>query len=1225
MERLNQDLYCPINSLHKQYQLLKLSNGILALLISDPFEKTASCSVTVATGAFNDPHNLPGLSHLCEHMILAGGSKKHPEVNKFKDELFKNNGQRNAYTTGQETTFYFYIPNSNRLKEKDDYAEKPAFQNLLTIFGSCLEQPLFKKEELNNEIVAIDNEHSGNKTNYRKLMYHCTRILADKNHPFNRFATGDLNSLKNVAAVENINVTTALTKYIDEHFFGHNMTLCLKSSDSINILAKLAESSFGGIKSTPLTQQGLLNKFKFGNKDNISKNLVDSSKFKNQSIMENAWFDKIGNTNVFPSSNLKNTVIIEGKKSSNALRIVIPVYHNDFLVKGFSKKELAQFFIYWVELFGEESKGSFDSYLKVNGYASSSLAFMSEYALNNDGLILELKLTSKGWENINSIIANFKQGFCNKLISSDSTKKLAKVFSQHNSLDILKFLYQDINQNPVKECSNFTANILTRSFVDFVDMECILKNIPFIFSKSGAYSESSIFKKEWIDIAKKWQSFFSQLLDQNNMKYIFYGSYENINLGESYNKTFKEKDCLLTDPNFGFKYVKFIYNPETIAFKKITEFDVEFENKFVPSIIKKSNSIILNALEQSKKQSNSSINLGLILNNSSTHTKPELIQNSQRYQIWTKNESHNSIFKSKSLLTINLINDKLKPSALNTMFLEVLTEIIGIETSSTLYAAVKSGYAVTISPSIKGDINLKIQINGFTDGLHNILEKIINVIKKYSIENIEREILKKSRVNVRNKFETAANENGFKLALIGLYIILDKYVWNLEDRYEALEDEIDAESLKDFVLEYLKDLKVSIILQGDCSNINALKISSFISDNLTHHLENSNDAERFRVENDPETYKLREGDNYIFNRSSPQGDPNNSISYFIQVGEFSEKKTPALGLSSKELFALTNFTAFIFNIHLVSDLRVKRHLGYIVSGGLRSLSKTFGLEISAMSLSTPKEMETKINNYLLDFENSIKKGLTESFFKKHYLEEYIKVLNSVSELGQILDDTSLPSDILRHVPPNFILSSDNVIESQNNFHKKLVESIANKRLNFNDFNFDDSIDRNFLSKLTLDTYLQFLKHYVSVKSPTRSKLSVHITTKMTYNEVEEKVLLMQINGFLKLKGFKFDENKIQVIIEKNENNKTYIIKDLYSYFANQGDGMKFLMAGVKEVFKGLAGGTNKTPVSGSSTVERTETVEIKAGDNSDDLKYLDENIILSDNSNYFRELKQNYI
>lgn len=126
-----------------------------------------------------------------------------------------------------------------------------------------------------------------------------------------------------------------------------------------------------------------------------------------------------------------------------------------------------------------------------------------------------------------------------------------------------------------------------------------------------------------------------------------------------------------------------------------------------------------------------------------------------------------------------------------------------------------------------------------------------------------------------------------------------------------------------------------------------------------------------------------------------------------------------------------------------------------------------------MSLSSPEEMEDKINNYLLDFEYGIEKNMSNDFFKEKYLNEYIKVLESISELGQILDDTSLPSDILRHVPPNFVLSSDNVIESQYNFHRKLVDAIATKRFNFDDLNFDNAIDKEFLKNLTLKKYLSF--------------------------------------------------------------------------------------------------------------------------------------------------------
>ena len=64
MERLSQNLYCPINSLHKQYQIFKLSIVILTLLIIDPFEKIASCSLTVATGAFIDLDTYQDLIHL---------------------------------------------------------------------------------------------------------------------------------------------------------------------------------------------------------------------------------------------------------------------------------------------------------------------------------------------------------------------------------------------------------------------------------------------------------------------------------------------------------------------------------------------------------------------------------------------------------------------------------------------------------------------------------------------------------------------------------------------------------------------------------------------------------------------------------------------------------------------------------------------------------------------------------------------------------------------------------------------------------------------------------------------------------------------------------------------------------------------------------------------------------------------------------------------------------
>ena len=1202
MEKYPLALYSPINSINKQYQLVKLPNGILCLLISDPSEKTASCSLTIASGSFNDPENLPGLAHLCEHMILAGGSKKYPSTTGFTDELSRNNGQRNAYTTGQETTFYFYMPNANMLREKNNFSEKPPFENLLNIFGSCFEEPLFKKNELNNEIFAIDNEHSGNKANQKKLMYHGARILSNKIHPFSRFATGNSHTLKNVAAVEKIDLTDELKKIIDDYFYGNNMTLCIKSSDSLNILVKHANNAFGAIKPYPLQKNGILNKFKLGG--NSSKNTLFYSKNNssdpnaiNFSVLEQSWNHKIGNIDLFSNSE-NNMIFIKGKESSSLLRVVMPIFHNDLLKMSFDKKDLAKFCNYWVEIFGEESKGSFDNYLKLNGFVSSSLSFMSEFAINNDALVLELMLTKKGWKNLNVIISTFKNKFIKSLLDEHNIKPLAKAFSEHNSIDILKFLYQDVTQNPIKECLTYSSQVLSKSFKDFIDKDFLLKGTPFIFYKGDSYAESSEGKKYWLGIAKKWQQFLSFISSQDSLRFIITGNPETVDLGESTNLDLANKKKYLIDPHFGFSYyeAKLIIDAdlENISDYK---FAVASSNKFIPSIARNNNKTLFQALEASKKSHSEKGSMGLVIINSIHHTKPKLVSENEKYQLWVKDESHNTIFKSKSLLTINLINDSIKPSAVNTMFLEVLTEVIGINISTILYPAIKIGYSLSISPSVRGDINLKISIDGFTDGLSNILDKLITCIKDITVNDIDREVLKKARINVRNKFESAANENGFKLALIGLYIVLDKFVWNVTDRIDALENHIDMESFKEFVFNFVQNLKVSIIHHGDLGSKSSQLINKHLSNVLTNHLDiESSEISTlpclFNIKNTPGTSLLPKGCDFIANETPSKDDPNNSICYFLQTGKFNnDKTTDPLGFNSEELFNLTKLVEFIFELHLVPDLRIKRHLGYIVAGGSRTLTDTFGLQISAMSSLTPNIMEQKISDYLYDLEYSLSTFLTEDTFKKHYINEFLKVLRSTGELGQILQDTSLPSDILQSVPANFIMSSDCLLQSQYNFHKKLVESLILKRYNFEDLNYDDTLNLEFISSIKLSKFLEFFKHYVSIESPNRSKLSIHISTKMTEKEINKKMISMQINGFLKMKGFNFDPEEIEKIVDKNKTNTTGILKDFYSYFSAQGDGMKFLLAGVKEMIKAIAGGLVQT--SNSSSASSTTTSSSK--------------------------------
>jgi len=56
-------------------------------------------------GSLNDPKGLPGLAHLCQHMLFLG-TKKYPEENEFSRFIAQNGGFYHAYTALDHTNYY---------------------------------------------------------------------------------------------------------------------------------------------------------------------------------------------------------------------------------------------------------------------------------------------------------------------------------------------------------------------------------------------------------------------------------------------------------------------------------------------------------------------------------------------------------------------------------------------------------------------------------------------------------------------------------------------------------------------------------------------------------------------------------------------------------------------------------------------------------------------------------------------------------------------------------------------------------------------------------------------------------------------------------------------------------------------------------------------------------------------------------------------------------------
>lgn len=86
----------------REYRGLQLTNGLKVLLISNPIVDIAGAALIVDVGYMNDPDDLPGLAHFCEHMLFLG-TKKYPHENAYANYLAENGGSTNAETRADTT------------------------------------------------------------------------------------------------------------------------------------------------------------------------------------------------------------------------------------------------------------------------------------------------------------------------------------------------------------------------------------------------------------------------------------------------------------------------------------------------------------------------------------------------------------------------------------------------------------------------------------------------------------------------------------------------------------------------------------------------------------------------------------------------------------------------------------------------------------------------------------------------------------------------------------------------------------------------------------------------------------------------------------------------------------------------------------------------------------------------------------------------------------------
>ncbi|XP_039639497.1 insulin-degrading enzyme isoform X1 [Perca fluviatilis] len=224
------------------YRGLEFTNGLKAMLISDPTTDKSSAALDVQIGSLSDPGNISGLAHFCEHMLFLG-TKKYPKENEYSQFLSEHAGSSNAFTSGEHTNYYFDVSHEHLEGALDRFAQ----------FFLC---PLFDESCKDREVNAVDSEHEKNLMNDAWRLFQLEKATGNPDHPFSKFGTGNKLTLETRPSQDGIDIRQELLKFHSTYYSSNLMGLCVLGRESLDELTSMVVKLFGEVenKNVPIPE-----------------------------------------------------------------------------------------------------------------------------------------------------------------------------------------------------------------------------------------------------------------------------------------------------------------------------------------------------------------------------------------------------------------------------------------------------------------------------------------------------------------------------------------------------------------------------------------------------------------------------------------------------------------------------------------------------------------------------------------------------------------------------------------------------------------------------------------------------------------------------------------------------------------------------------------------------------------------------------------------------------
>ncbi len=214
----------------RQYQAVKLANGMTVLLVSDKQAVKSLSAIAVPVGSLENPDSQLGLAHYLEHMTLMG-SKKYPQPENLSEFLKKHGGDHNASTASHRTAFYLEVENNALLPAVDRLAD-------------AIAEPLLDPGSADKERHAVNAELTMARSNDGLRMAQVRAETMNPAHPGARFSGGNLETLRDKPGS---NLHQALTAFYHRYYSANLMVAVIYGNQSLPQLAAIATKTYGRV------------------------------------------------------------------------------------------------------------------------------------------------------------------------------------------------------------------------------------------------------------------------------------------------------------------------------------------------------------------------------------------------------------------------------------------------------------------------------------------------------------------------------------------------------------------------------------------------------------------------------------------------------------------------------------------------------------------------------------------------------------------------------------------------------------------------------------------------------------------------------------------------------------------------------------------------------------------------------------------------------------------